>query len=83
MTLSKEISCHTDTEQNYKMLLISVSSNKKTILEISKEIKLSDDNTQRMVKKLQKYGYVKKQFAGKHRYVSLTEIGISALMAIT
>lgn len=46
---------------------------------ISKEIELSDDNTQRMIKKLQSKGYVKKIFAGKFRYISLTEMGRYAM----
>lgn len=83
MTLSKEISCHVNTEKNYEKLLASISHEKKTIIDISKDIGCSDDNTQRMVKKLQKCGYVKKSFAGKHRYVSLTNVGSSALTAIT
>jgi len=67
MKLSKEISCNTGTEQNYVKLLAAISSEKKTIIDISNTIGLSDDNTQRMVKKLQKYGYVKKHFMSGRR----------------
>lgn len=79
MSLSKEIRCHRDTETNYVNILEAISCKKKTIIDISKDIGLSDDNTQRMIKKLQKNGYVKKAFAGKYRYVSLTEIGKNAI----
>jgi len=75
MKLSNAIKCHQETESNYEKLLASISNEKKTIINISKDIGLSSDNTQRMIKKLQKNGYVKKAFAGKYRYVSLTEIG--------
>ena len=65
MTLSKEISCHVNTEKNYEKLLASISHEKKTIIDISKDIGCSDDNTQRMVKKLQKMWVCEKVFRGK------------------
>jgi|GEM_PF-4372524 len=82
MTLNKSIGCHRDTETNYIKLLNAVSGTRKTIIDISKEIGVSRDNTERMVKKLNKKGYINKIFSGKTRYVSLTEQGRAALNQI-
>jgi len=82
MNLSTEIQCHSDTELNYFKLLVEVSKSKMTIMELATAIGLSDDNTQRMIKKLQTKGYVNKIFAGKCRYVSLTDRGKNAINSI-
>lgn len=80
--LAKDINCYSNTVSNYVKLLKSIYPKQKSILTISKETGLSDDNTQRMVKKLQNKGYVKKIFSGKERYIALTEKGKQTVIGI-
>lgn len=80
MTLRENIRCHVDTEQKYIEMLIRLVGGKKTITDLSKEVGVSDDNAQRMVKKLQVAGYVNKTFAGKYRCVCLTTKGRQAVV---